>query len=114
MPTYAENWDYVFPVMCSTIDSSKRKQPPAAQNEVHPKPKKQCNTSRSLPDLALMFQKCQVLYEDDVWYDGTVTGIEFCDEKKQWMYKISFSDGETALAARDDPEVCFPYVNHDH
>ena len=58
---------------------------------------------------ALMFQKCQVLYEDDVWYDGTVTGIEFCDEKKQWMYKILFSDGETTLAARDDPEVCFPF-----
>ena len=56
-----------------------------------------------------MFQKCQVLYEDDVWYDGTVTGIEFCDEKKQWMYKISFSNGETTLAAHDDPEVRFPF-----
>ena len=57
----------------------------------------------------LMFQKCQVLYEDDVWYSGTVTGIEFCYEKKQWMNKISFSDGETTLAARDDPEVHFPF-----
>ena len=38
-----------------------------------------------------------------------VTRIEFCDEKKQWMYKISFSDGETTLAARDDPEVRFPF-----
>ena len=46
------------------------------------KKKKQRNTSQSQPDLALMFQKCQVLYEDDVWYGGTVTGIEFCDEKK--------------------------------
>ena len=71
----------------STITSktSKRKQPPVAQNELQPKPKKkkkQRNTSQSQPDLALMFQKCQVLYEDDVWYGGTVTGIEFCDEKK--------------------------------
>ena len=58
-----------------------------------------------------MFQKCHVLYEDDVWYDGTCTviGIDFCDEKKQWMYKISFSNGETTLAARDDPEVRFPF-----
>ena len=56
------------------------------------KKKKQRNTSQSQPDLALMFQKCQVLYENDVWNGGTVTGIEFCDEKKQWMYKISFSD----------------------
>ena len=39
----------------------------------------------------------------------SVTGIEFCDEKKQWMYKISFSDGVTILAARDDPEVHFPF-----
>ena len=64
----------------------KLKQPPVAQNELQPKPKKkkkkQRNTSQSQPDLALMFQKCQVLYEDDVWYGGTVTGIEFCDEKK--------------------------------
>ena len=52
----------------TTPKTSKRKQPPAAQNEVQPKPKKQRNTSQSSPDLALMFQKCHVLYEDDVWY----------------------------------------------
>ena len=48
----------------------------------------------------------QVLYEDDVWYGGTVTGIDFSDGKKQWMYKISFSEGETTVAAN---EVHFPF-----
>ena len=93
----------------TTSKTSKRKQPTVAQNELQPKPNKQRSTSQSQPDLALMFQKCQVLYEDDMWYGGTVTRVEFCDEKKQWMYKISFSDGETTLAAHDDPEVRFPF-----
>ena len=56
----------------------------------------------------LMCEKCQVWYEDDVCYGGTVTGLEFCDEKKQWMYKISFFDGETTLTAHDT-EVRFPF-----
>ena len=94
----------------TTSRTSKRKQPPACCSEwASTQTKKQWNTSQSQPDLPLMFQKCQVLYEDDVWYGGTVTGIEFCDEKKKWMYKISFSDSETTLAARDDPEVRFPF-----
>ena len=78
-------------------------------DDFQPSSKKQRSTSDSQPDLSLIFQKCHVLYDGDKWYDGTITGAEFVKEHMQWMYKISFSDGETTLASRDDPEVRFPF-----
>ena len=41
----------------------------------------------------LLFTTCEVLYDDDVWYDGTVCGFEYCETESVWKYKISFSDG---------------------
>ena len=55
--------------------------------DFQPKQKKQCsNSPKSQPDTALLFQKCKVLYAGNKWYEGTITGVEFCTEKKQWMY----------------------------
>ena len=57
-----------------------------------------------MPRTDLLFTTCKVLY-DDVWYDGTVCGFEYCETESVLKYKISFSDGETTLIMLDDPEV---------
>ena len=75
---------------------------------IHQSQKKQ-STSNSQPEMSLMFQNCQVLYKGDKRYSEKMTGVDFYDPKKQWMYKISFSDGETTLATCDEPEVRFPF-----
>ena len=48
---------------------------------------------------------CKLLYEDGQWYEGTITGCE--KDENVWKYKITFSDGESTYASRDDPEVEF-------
>ena len=60
----------------------------------------------NVPDFSLMMKTCEVLYDDDKWYKGTITGCEQIDGI--WKYKIMFSDGDLTYAARDDPEVNFP------
>lgn len=96
-------------VATSPQDAKKRKLELAQdKGNFHPPKTKKQSTSSSQPDMSLMFQKCQVLYNGDKWYSGKITGVDFCGQKKQWMYKISFSDGETTLAACDDPEVRLP------
>ena len=47
-----------------------------------------------VPDFSLMMKTCEVLYDDDKWYKGTITSC--------------ISDGDLTYAARDDPEVNFP------
>lgn len=34
------------------------------------------DTRTDAPDYTLMMKKCKVLYDDDKWYDGTITGCE--------------------------------------
>ena len=48
-----------------------------------------------------------MVYDDGVWYDGTVCGFEYCETGSVYKYKISFSDGEITLITLDDPEVKF-------
>ncbi len=55
-------------------------------------------------DLSMLFKPCQVVYNDNVWYNRQITGFEFNEDSK-WMFKISFPDGETTIVASDDPEV---------
>ena len=57
------------------------------------------------PQTDLLFTTCKVLYDDGVWYDGTVCGFEYCETESIWKYKISFPDGETTLITLNDPEV---------
>ena len=64
------------------------------------------DTSTDSPDYTLMMKTCKVLYDDDKWYEGTITGCE--KYENVWKYKISVSDGEFTYATRDDPEVNFP------
>ena len=68
-------------------------------------------TSTNTPDYTVMMKTCHVLYDDDKWYEGTITGCEK-DENDTWKYKITFSDGEFTYACKGDPEVRFP-KHHD-
>jgi len=72
---------------------------------------KKSNRLEFQPNLSLIFQKCQVLdlYKGDRWYEGTITGVEFSNSDKQWMYNLSFSEWEATLASYDDPEIWFPF-----
>ena len=63
--------------------------------------------STDAPDYSLLMKTCKVLYDDDQWYEGIITGCER-DKNNIWKYKISFSDGESTYASRDDSEVKFP------
>ena len=63
--------------------------------------------STDAPDYSLLMKTCKVLYDDDQWYEGIITGCER-DKNNIWKYKISFSDGESTYASRDDSEVNFP------
>ena len=58
------------------------------------------------PDFSLMMKTCEVLYDDNKWYKGKIMGIE--QREGIWKYKITFSDGDSTYADRDDPEVRFP------
>ena len=60
----------------------------------------------NIPDSSLMMKTCEVLYDDNKWYKGTIMGLEQIDGI--WNYKITFSDGDSTYAAKDDPEVHFP------
>ena len=73
-------------------------------NDFQPKKKLKPVSQKPRTDL---FTTCKVLYDDGVWYDGTVCGFEYCETESVWKYKISFSDGETTLITLDDPEVKF-------
>ena len=67
-------------------------------------PKKKLKSVSQKPWTDLLFT---MLYDDGVWYDGTVCGFEYCETETVYKYKISFSDGETTLITLDDPEVKF-------
>ena len=56
-----------------------------------------------------MMMTCKVLYDDNQWYEGIITGCERIENVRK--YKISFSAGESMYASRDDPEVEFPSSN---
>lgn len=72
---------------------------------------KKSNRLEFQPNLSLIFQKCQVLdlYKGDRWYEGTITGVEFSNSDKQWMYNLSFSEWKATLASYEDPEIWFPF-----
>ena len=46
-------------------------------------------TSTNTPDYTVMMKTCHVLYDDDKWYEGTITGCEK-NENDTWKYKITF------------------------
>ena len=53
-----------------------------------------------------MMKTCKVLYDDDEWYEGTISGCE--RDEHVWKYKITFPDGDSTYLSKDDPEVKFP------
>ena len=73
-------------------------------------PAKTASTQPTPPDLSMLFKPCQVLYDHNVWYNGQITGFEFNEDDCKWMFKISFPDGDTTLAAGDGPEVNIIYT----
>ena len=42
-------------------------------------PKKKPKSVSQKPRTDLLFTTCKVLYDDGVWYDGTVCGFEYCE-----------------------------------
>ena len=53
---------------------------------------------------------CKMLYDDGQWYEGTITGFEIEKDENVWKYIITFSDGESTFACKDDPVVEFPSI----
>ena len=51
-----------------------------------------------------------MLYDDGQWYEGTITGFEIEKDENVWKYIITFSDGESTFACKDDPVVEFPSI----
>ena len=90
-----------------------RKRPNEANSSYLPQIKRNkgsSDTNTNTPDHTLLMKPCKVLYDDGQWYEGTITGCELDKDENVWKYQITFADGESTYASRDDPEVEFPSI----